>query len=228
MLLLHPITSSSDISSINHDLDTISSWLSSKSLFINLKKTKYMFFSLRPQTYFNSLPPIVISDTIIDRVFSFKYLGLIFTPNLSWSSHIQSTKKKAQKIIGLIYRQFYTHCSSSTLLTLYKLLVRPILEYAAVIWDPVFHTNSNSLESVQHFALKIVSKSWFSDYSSLLSIYNLPTLNQRRKRAKMIQLYKEKFNLSHILESPLKSVSASPAHFTRSFSRHNFQPIHCM
>ena len=86
---------------------------------------------------------------------------------------------------------------------------------------------SNSLESVQHFALKIVSKSWFSDYSSLLSIYNLPTLNQRRKRAKMIQLYKEKFNLSHILESPLKSVSASPAHFTRSFSRHNFQPIHC-
>ena len=62
----------------------------------------------------------------------------------------------------------YIHCSSSTLLTLYKLLVHPILEYAAVIWDPVFHTNSNSLESVQHFTLKIVSKSWFSDYSSLL------------------------------------------------------------
>ena len=43
----------------------------------------------------------------------------------------------------------------------------------------------------------------------------------------MIQLYKEKFNLSHILESPLKSVSPSPAHFTRSFSRHNFQLIRC-
>ena len=42
----------------------------------------------------------------------------------------------------------------------------------------------------------------------------------------MIQLYKGKFNLSHILESPLKSVSAPPAYFTRNFSSYNFQPIY--
>ena len=123
---------------------------------------------------------------------SFKYLGLLFTPNLTWSTHIASTKKKAKKILGLIYRHFYQHCPSSTLITLYKTLVRPILEYAAVIWDPTSKSASNSLESVQHFALKLSSKSWSSNYSSLLTSFKIPTLLHRRKCAKIIVIHKSK------------------------------------
>ena len=151
-----------------------------------------MIFSFRPQAYFDSFPPVMISDITLERVYSFKYLGLLFKPNLSWSSHIQNICKKAKKVLGLIYRHFYLHCTSSTLLTLYFTLVRPILEYCSVIWDPSSLTTISALESVQCFALKLVSKSWSTDYNFLLSSLNITTLAQRRRSAKILTIFKLK------------------------------------
>ena len=116
-----------------------------------------------------------------ERVYSFKYLGLLFKPNLSWSLHIQNICKKAEKVLGLIYRHFYLHCTSSTLLTLYFTLVRPIFEYCSVIWDPSSSNTISALELVQCFALKLVSKSWSTDYNLLLSSLKVTNLAQRRR-----------------------------------------------
>ena len=46
----------------------------------------------------------------------------------------------------------------ATIICLYSSLVRPILEYCSVVWDPSFSSLSNSLESVQFFILKFTSK----------------------------------------------------------------------
>ena len=228
ILLLHPISDSNDIISLNSEL-TIH-WLSSKFLQINVSKSKFMIFSHRPQFSFNHLPQVKISDSILERVstFKFKYLGIIFKPNLSWSDHILYARLRAKRTLGLIYRHFYKHCSSSTLLLLYQTLVRPILEYCSILWDPPSSSVSSSLESIQHFAMKIISKSWTSPYSSLLSSLNLHTLQHRRKAAKVITIYKLKFNYSNhnLPKSPL--ISPSPPHYiTRHYSPFNFIPIFC-
>ena len=65
-----------------------------------------------------------------------KYLGITFTQDGSWSTHIDNICKKTRKIMGMIYRQFYEFSSEETLLNLYRSLVRPLLEYACIIWDP--------------------------------------------------------------------------------------------
>ena len=109
---------------------------------------------------------------------------------MSWSNHISQVIKKAKRLLGLIYRQFYKS-SSRTLLSLYVTLVRPILEYGSVIWDPSSPSVSSSLEAVQHFALKLASKSWSSSYSSLLSFFNI-SLSHRRARSKVIHIFKLK------------------------------------
>ena len=54
VLLLHPANCPADIASLNLDLQTISLWLSQKSLRINITKSKYMFFSFRAQSTFNN------------------------------------------------------------------------------------------------------------------------------------------------------------------------------
>ena len=136
ILLLHPISDSNDIISLNSELSSIHSWLSSKFLQINVSKSKFMIFSHRPQFSFNHLPQVKISDSILERVSTFKYLGIIFKPNLSWSDHILYARLRAKRTLGLIYRHFYKHCSSSTLLLLYQTLVRPILAYCSILWDP--------------------------------------------------------------------------------------------
>ena len=65
------------------------------------KKTKYMIVSRKPPSFLTSLSPLFENCSQLERVNSFKYLGIIFTSNLSWSPHIQSVhSKKLVKPLG--------------------------------------------------------------------------------------------------------------------------------
>ena len=72
------------------------------------------------------------------QVETLKYLGILHSWDLSWSSHIDFICTKARNLIGLLYRRFYGNVDNHSLLELYSVLVRPHLEYAAPIWDPHF------------------------------------------------------------------------------------------
>jgi len=189
ILLFQPCNSACDLSLIQSNIDSISSWISSHSLTINSSKTKYMFISLR-SSCLSSLPPLCLNGSTLELVSSYKYLGVIISSNLSWSPHIQSICSKSRKLIGLLFRHFYLHCSPSVLFKLYVSLIRPHLEYCSILWDPSSSVSISSLEKVQHFALKLCSKSWSSSYSSLLLQFNCSSLSSRRKTAKLIFLYK--------------------------------------
>ena len=69
----------------------------------------------------------------MERVESFKYLGILLSSDLSWSEHIESICTKASK---LLYHKFYKHAEPPALFQLYLSLVRPHLEYASDVWTP--------------------------------------------------------------------------------------------
>ena len=72
----------------------------------------------------------------LEEVEIFKYLGVLFSRNLSWSDHISELCTKAIRILGLMYRKFYDNVDLATLKQLYISLVRPHLEYASQVRDP--------------------------------------------------------------------------------------------
>ena len=75
----------------------------------------------------------------------------------------------------------------------YKSMVHPILEYASSVWDPHTTVNIRRLKSVQRRAARFCLNDSFSCYTSvtsMLSTLNLPSLQSRRKTAKLIILYK--------------------------------------
>ena len=113
ILLLHPLQSSSDLSLIQSDLNSITSWLTLNLLSVNPAKSKYVIFALKSQQCFDHLPPVQLNNLSIDRVFTFRYLGILLFCNISWASHISSISKKAKHLLGLIYRQFYKNSSYS-------------------------------------------------------------------------------------------------------------------
>jgi len=62
--------------------------------------------------------------------------------------------------------------------TLYCALVRPILEYGSVVWDPHTANNSRHLERVQHRFLRFASHILHipcppHDYSPVVNVYLL-------------------------------------------------------
>ena len=160
------------------------------------------------------------------RVYSFKYLGLILSCNLSWSSHINSVIKRAKRLVGLIYRQFYSLSSSQTLLSLYTTIVCPILEYGSAIWDPPSVSVSSSVESVQYFALKMVRKSWSAPYADLLSSLNLSSLQHRRLQSKLLLFYKINNGFLHSTLPPPPR-PRSPPMSLRHFSPFDFSVPFC-
>jgi len=64
------------------------------------------------------------------------------------------------------------------LLKLYLTTVRPHLEYASSVWDPHLKKDTEDIEHVQKFALKL----WYCSYYNLLT--NIPTLAFRRQQLK--------------------------------------------
>ena len=240
ILLYQPYNSISDISLIQSNIDSVSSWISSHSLSVNSSKTKYMFISLKSSSRFSSLPPFFLNGSPLELVSSFKYLGVLITSTLSWSLHIQSICRKSRKLIGLLFRHFYRYSSPAVLFKLYISLIRPHLEYCSSLWDPSSSAAISSLENVQYFALKLCSKNWSSSYSSLLLHFNCATLSSRRKNTKLFILYKFlngyvyfPSNIFHFQPPPRMSIrSYHPYNLLIPFARtsallHSFVPSSC-
>jgi len=166
-----------------------------ESLLLNAKKTKFMLVSNRH----NFLPnaKMCISNMPIDRVQSFKYLGITLTHNLSWSVHIDAITKRAKRLLGFLYRSFYK-TNPNLIVHFYKTIVRPILEYNNFVWSPHLVNDIHKLESVQKFALRMTSREWSAPYEDLCIQFNLPTLATRRKNAMLIFCYKYINFINHV------------------------------
>ena len=59
---------------------------------------------------------------------------------------------------------------------LYKALIRPHIEYATVIWNPILKKNIFLIENVQRRATKLVSGIRHLSYEERLRNLGLPTL----------------------------------------------------
>ena len=189
ILLYRPISSKEDYVALQSDIDALSNWTTRNFMTFNTTKCKFMLIS-RKRSHYVPTTPLSLNGCILEKVPSFKYLGMIISSDLSWSEHIQRACGKARKIIGLLYRRYYHHADSRTLLQLYVSLVRPHVEYAAPVWDPHLAQDINMLENVQKFGLRVSSKQWDTGYSELLNMCNLSTLENRRLYLKLCHLFK--------------------------------------
>ena len=115
-----------DYNILQNDVNQIFSWSLTNCLEFNPTKCKQMVIS-RKQI---SIPylPLQLGDNILERVYTYKYLGVQFTSNLSWSDHIHAKCSKAIKLLGLLYRKFQGCTDPVTLFNPYITLVRPHLE----------------------------------------------------------------------------------------------------
>lgn len=93
----------------------------------------------------------LVGHSLLDAS-EFRYLRLLFTSNLIWSQHIKSICAKSLRKMAYIKRTL-KQSTVTTKLTAYKALVRPILEYCAVVWDPYLQTGIYKLDRVRNMAV---------------------------------------------------------------------------
>ena len=118
-----------------------------------------------------------------------KDLGVIVDSILQYREHIAIKTKVAYSIVAIIKKTF-VKLTSEILTTLYKALVRTHLEYANQAWNPYLKKDKIKMENVQRRETKLIPEIRKYSYSKRLQILKLPTLEERRKRGRMIEVFK--------------------------------------
>jgi len=96
---------------------------------------------------------------------------------------------KANRLLGQIKRSFVIRDSKS-MLQLYKATIRPILEYGSPVWSPWKKKQIIQIEQLQRRFTKLIDGMGGLSYNQRLEKLNLPTLQYRRRREQLIQVYK--------------------------------------
>ena len=199
VLIYRPIRSPDDIKSLQEDLNTIEQWALHWQARFNPGKCEHIRIT-------NSKNPILstytIQNTIIQSVPNVTYLGVTINEHLSWSSHITNITKKANAIRGFLQRNINS-CPPLVKENCYKLMIRPIIEYAPTVWAPYLQKDIMKLESVQRRSARFV----LNDY----------TLEQRRNSLKIFMLYKIIHGIVHIDYDEVLTRNENPTrgHFQR-------------
>ena len=122
---------------------------------------------------------------------SYTYLGVEFTSDCQWSTHIRNIVEKAKKKVAGLYQIFRNrHLTMDVKRTAYLHLIRPCLEYAASVWVPNSSERAK-LESVQLSVLKsCISASSKTASVAVRGDFGVTTLQARRNLAKILWLFR--------------------------------------
>lgn len=156
------IDSDSDFSSLQSDLDSVSSWCAKWKMSLNVSKCLNITFT-RKHSYKSY--EYKVNGVTLRRVSECKYLGVLFTSDLRWNRHVQEIRRKAARKLGFLRRNF-GQLPSTLKERLYFTHVRTVLEYACVCWDPYTGESVNLLEKIQNRAVRFV----LGNYNNNLSI----------------------------------------------------------
>lgn len=107
----------------------ISVWLDTSELNVNVDKTKLLVVSRKRSP---PAPRVMLRDREVENIQLFRYLGVTFTADLTWSRYIENMHCKAHRMLGFLYRNF-SQANQGCLSHLYKTL---LLEYCPCVWDP--------------------------------------------------------------------------------------------
>ena len=137
----------------------------------------------------NKNPDNTFSDLPLAESAFEKDLGIHVDNKLNFKEHVQRTTSKANRIVGVIRRTF-DFLTENMFVLLFKSLVRPILEYGNAAWQPNQKSLCQDIENVQRRATKLIASLKDLSYPQRLAKLKLPSLEHRRKRGDMIELYK--------------------------------------
>ena len=161
---------------------------------MNAKKSKAILFSDKKVP--SKIAGISMGGKKIETYPSIKHLGIILDSKLNWTEHIDYISKRANKAASSLFL-LSPKLPSHVLLAAYKSYVRPILEYADIVWAGCNINLQNKLEQNQYRAMRAITGAIKTTDSNRLRHYlGLPKLSDRRHVHRLCLFYKITQNLS--------------------------------
>lgn len=184
------ISSYDDCEILQKDLNILSAW--SRIWLLKFNAVKCVVLKLREAlTYIYTM-----NGHELKQVTEQRDLGVIVSEDLHPRKHIMQITLKANQRIGII-RRCFSNITQRKISILYTTTVRPLLEYASVVWSPWFKSDIDLLEKVQRRCLALCDDP-----------PDMESLESRRKFTDLVETYKFLQNEYHT--NPQTLFSAPP------------------
>lgn len=190
------VTNQHDAKLLQEDISAIVQWSESNLMPLAPSKTMVLHMGVS-----NAKFPYQVNQTIINSTDQVNDLGVIIDSKLSFRPHITTVARKASNVCWSLRRSFANNTANFQK-NLYTTFVRPHVEYAAQVWNPVQHSLSNIIEKVQRRFTKSIEQLHHLDYESRLRAIELESLHDRRNIHDLILIWKV-FNFKLPIPLPL-------------------------
>ena len=118
-----------------------------------------------------------------------KDLGVLIENNSKSSKQIQSAVSRANSILGRM-RKTFKFFNIKLFKIIYPTYIRPHLEFGSVVWNSMTNADKKKIEGIQKRGTKMVIELDSMVYEERLEALGLTTLESRRKRGDLVQIYK--------------------------------------
>jgi len=166
------------------DLDRLVEWSKVWQMRFNIGKCKVLHLGRG-----NANSKYYMDRQELEEVEEERDLGVMISGDLKASRQCRIAYNKAMKMLGMMSRTIMFK-NKAVLLSLYKTLVRPNLEYCSPAWSPHYTKDKVLLERAQHRFTRMIPGLAKKDYLTRLNILGIWTLEERRNRADLIEVFK--------------------------------------
>ena len=188
--VIHNINSSAN--DLNSDLMKISNWAFQWKMRFNPdpnKQAQEVIFSRKINKIDH--PPLYFNQNLVKSSSTHKHLGMVLDTRLDFNLHLKNVQNKVNKTIGLL-RKLQNTLPRTSLITIFKSFIRPLLDYGDIIYDRAYNTSFHqNIESIQYnAALAITDAVRGTSREKLYQELGFQSLQQRRWYRKHCCLFK--------------------------------------
>ena len=199
------VNSVSDTCLLQEDLNAIYAWSAIANMLLNDDKFEALRYGDNQQLKDNTTYTTPEGKPIVEKT-TIKDLGVLMSDDCQFKQQIDNIITKAKSISSWILRTFKTR-AQLPMLTLYKSLTLPILEYCSVLWCPLSVGDIQKLESIQYSFIRKITGTRNMDYWKCLKELKLYSLERRRERYRIIYTWKILEKLVPNINNGVKSKS---------------------
>ncbi len=182
-------------------------WSLNNHMKVNPKKTKEMNITFRQNT--ENISPITLDNIPLESVTTSKLLGVVISNDLKWGPHIEMIVSKCRQRLFFLQQLKRASVDPKDIVHIYTTVVRPILEYACVVWHTsLTKEQSDDIESIQRRALRIAYPSLAS--TECQDFLNMSSLHERRNdmcRKLFLEMQSPSHKLHHLLPPERSSIT---------------------
>ena len=160
------------IDKLQERLDQYVIWCKNNNVKLSAEKCKLMIFRPKSSPRPFSLPKVYIDNKNIEVVEEKRILGTIIDNELNFNSHFTHVEKACYSALNTI-KHLYTSSykpSLNTGTTLYKTLIRQIMDYSTVAITNIDDKQLRKMESIQHKCLRLFTQTLASTSKEVLNL----------------------------------------------------------